>query len=217
MSAMNAYLKTDALRTFNILAMEYEATLSFDAQIREKVAERASAHAKAQKNSKWISIAYGRGPLTYELKRERSVLNMDSDEDAGIPKTEWKWRMINTEFSYLVISPDPSYIEDVEEAIIVNDMGKVLEANAYIGFEDSKRRITYTFNVNVERLNVESFGHLDPSNEGVFSILNLRAKVNFPAMTLSKVFGQNGFARRIILTGYLGDNEDVELFESVIE
>lgn len=218
MKATNTYLKTIAFQRFNVLGFEYEPTLIFDRQIRERVAEKAAAFSKQHKNSKWLYLAYGRSPLTTHLKRETSVLGIPGDDDVGIPRTEWKWRMLNTTFNYMVVSPDPSYLEDLEELLIVADCGRVLEATAFITTENSETGINYTFNVNVERFEVQSFEHLDDHNEGVFSILTMKANVNFPALALNKVYGESGgFAARIILTGYLGGNRDVELFTNTLE
>lgn len=219
--AVKTYLITEALRDFRILGAKYEPTLIFGKQVREQITEFAKKFGETNKDSKWLAMAYSRDKLGYDLKRQISVHRLPSDEEVSedIPLTEWKWRIVNTYFRFAVFSPDPSYIEDLEETVIVRDLGKVIQADAYVHFNETKQVIPCPFDVNVERFEVEGLDHLDDGNEGVFSILTLRANVNYPIIALHQVYGDDGgkLARTIDLRVFYGDTTDVELFHETYE
>lgn len=195
--AVNDYLKNMALSTFPIIGFRYEPPLIFSRQLREVVAEASADFAKKYKNKHWLLIGYGRQPLTYDLKRTDAFSSGEYVENYGENfEVKWKRREVNTTFKYIFISPSPELLEELEEKVIVWDLGVTLYGSANVVIRNNEKEEIYTFPfpdilVNLQKFQVENFDHIDDINEGVFSIFSMSAIVNYPVFAVGEIYDGN--------------------------
>lgn len=189
MIALRSYLVDNALNMFNIISFQYEPNLMFDRQIRESIASIAGDFAKKHGNKEWIAVGYARDSLSYTLKRGDVVRETIS---VGEYLSDWKRREVNTYFKFVFVSPSPDLLEELEERVIVKDLGVTLYPTVNVNVRDSEKKIKYTFPfeylLNVEKFEIQNFSHLDDINQGVFSIFSMNAKVNYPVYVVDKVY-----------------------------
>jgi len=219
MLAVNQYLEEIALKSFRFLEFRYEPQMIFGRQLREVVAEKSSDFAKRYKNKRWLLVGYARQPLTYQLKRADTFSEQIQLPNGGeLYEAVWKRREVHSVFKYMFVSPSTELLEEVEENLIVRDLGYCLYPNTeVVVFDDNKQekyRYPFEFLVNIERFEMQNFDHIDDMNEGVFSIFTMNANVNYPVFTLDSVYDQYGLCTNINLkVDVLGDIEYVEIPE----
>lgn len=191
--AVNQYLTDIALKSYRTIGVRYEPSLIFERQLREVIAESAGDFAKKYKNKKWLLIGYARSPLTYTLKRT----DVYSEVIGDLYEARWKRRDVHSVFKYAFISPSPELLEEVEERVIVRDMGYCLfpQANVII-YDDNTKEEKYTypieFEVNIEKFEIQNFDHISDVNNGVFSIFTMNALVNYPVISIDEVYDMHG-------------------------
>jgi len=197
LGAVNNYLTETALPHFRTIGMRYEPSLIFERQLREVIAEEAADFAKKHQHKKWLLVGFARDNISYTLKRATEVFN-DTIQDAEgntIYDTIWKRREIHNTFKYVFISPSPELLEEVEEQVVVRDLGVTLFPTATVLLYEGKE-VKYEYPmeicVNVERFEIQNFTHIDDMNNGVFSIFFMNAVLNYPVFTIDEIFDQYG-------------------------
>ena len=137
-------------------------------------------------------VGYSRDKLEFQLKR----CDVFYEQIGDLYKAKMKRREVHCNFNYIFISPSTELLEDVEEKIIVRDMGYSLyptaEVIVYGSDKEELYRYPFEFLVNLVRFESQNFGHLDDTNNGVFSIFQISAVVNFPVFTIEEVSDMTG-------------------------
>ena len=138
-------------------------------------------------------IGYARSPLTYTLKRT----DVFSETIGDLYEARWKRRDVHNIFKYAFISPSPDLLEEVEERVIVRDMGYCLFPQATVEvYDDNTKEVKYSypleFEVNIEKFEIQNFDHIDDINQGVFSIFTMNAMVNYPVLSIDEVYDMYG-------------------------
>lgn len=218
MKAVGDYLKNHArgLGAFEVIGLEYDPGLSFGRQSREVVAARAGDFAKKHKNKKWLSIIYGRKPLSFNLKRHMLVRPPIPDMPGG----DWQRREVHCNFGYTFFSPSPELLEELEEKFVVMDLGHTINAEVMVGIrglgsKTPEKFYPFSFIVNLEQFAVENFEHFADPTEGVFSIFSTNAIVNFPVI-VPEFFAEDSieYADKIVVSFKCGgENSEIEQFE----
>lgn len=221
MKAINNYIlnSANAMKAFDFIGFEYEPTLAFQREFRENVAKRAGDYAKKHGHKKWLNVCYTRSPLTYQLKRHGVFRSTEISPD--LPASTWLRREVHCIFKYMFISPSPELLEEVEERLVVKDLGAVLEGTVLVGVRNTVTKeigpeYPFKVSINIERFDEENFEHFADVSEGVFSIFTMNALTNYSVFVVDEILGPwpdgsvggAGTVENIVLSIRCGDEQN---------
>jgi hypothetical protein len=175
-SSLHTHLKSTSFGDHSFIGFRYDPVAMFGNQIREDVAKESWAMGK-RLGKKWLGATWSRGTLAQQMKRITSIDHVIQIEGDDQVVASYKGRVCDCDISYVFYSPWPAFLEQLEEKITVLDFGAMVPS-AEVPLVSGP----YSFSVNVVKMDVGSFGHLDTYTDGIMSTLGVTAHLTFPVL-----------------------------------
>lgn len=209
-NAVSFHLIDTALVPFDLVTLTYDPTQNFLRQGREKYVKAAQTECAKKGMTHWCVGTYSRTPLGPGPLGIRKITEIEGYTAEGTLDALYKGKFAQVQVDYKFYSPSPDHLESIEEYFWAFDPSADLPFVVDIAGRE------VAFNAHVHRFENLNFEHQDDQNEGVVSIFQVRATVDYPVV----VHARNVYpALSIGLKVYCrtGENRDVEVYSAVYE